>query len=275
MKRRAPGWGWFARRAITAALLAGGFCLLARPAPPQGTGEWDGVMRPEAAEHHQRGVAALQRGDLKTARREFYRALQYTRKAVPVYNSLGELNLAEGEVDKAVTNFRIAIALGPRFAPAYANMGRALERRKDFAGAREFYMAALRLQPDWPEIKQLLAVLPSSPAPAGHPASPEPPPSPDWPAASAPEVCAEWKKALEADPPDWGARHQCGRALLASGDAAAALTELEAVVKARPQDAVARYDLGRALRRLRRVAEAEEAFRQARELDPTLPDPPA
>ena len=115
----------------------------------QGTGEWDGVMSPEAEEHHRLGVGAMSRGEWKEALRELRKALKYTPKAVPVYNSLGEVNLATGEIDRAVVNFRIAIALGPLFAPAYANMGRALESRKDLVGAREFYEGALRLKPAW------------------------------------------------------------------------------------------------------------------------------
>lgn len=234
----------------------------------QGTGEWDGVMSPEAEEHHRLGVAAMSRGDWKEALKELRTALKYTRKAVPVYNSLGEVNLAMGETDRAVTNFRIAIALGPLFAPAYANMGRALARRKDWAGAKEFYSAALRLQPDWPEVRSLLADLPS--APGKLPSAPtQLPPVP----SQSPPACAEWKKAIEADASNWTARHQCGRALLASGEAAAALAEFERVVAARPQDAVPLYDKGRALLKLGRAAEAEAAFTKARELDPTLPPP--
>jgi Flp pilus assembly protein TadD len=234
----------------------------------QGTGEWDGVMSPEAEEHHRLGLAAMEKGDHKEALRELRKALKYTRKAVPVYNSLGEVNLAMGDTDRAITNFRIAIALGPTFAPAYANMGRALARRKDWAGAKEFYAAALRLQPDWPEVKSLLAGLPSAPSQLAS----EPSPMPAAPSQSFPE-CAEWKKAIEADASNWTARHQCGRALLASGEAAAALAEFERVVAARPQDAVALYGKGRALLKLGRAAEAEAAFTKARELDPTLPPP--
>jgi tetratricopeptide (TPR) repeat protein len=235
----------------------------------QGTGEWDGVMSPEAEQHHRLGVAAMSRSDWKEALKELRTALKYTRKAVPVYNSLGEVNLAMGETDRAITNFRIAIALGPLFAPAYANMGRALARRKDWAGAKDFYSAALRLQPDWPEVRSLLAGLPSA---SGQlpPATSQLPPE----ASQSLPACAEWKKAMETNASNWTARHQCGRALLASGEAAAALAEFERVVAARPQDAVALYNKGRALLKLKRAAEAEAAFTKARELDPTLPPPP-
>jgi Flp pilus assembly protein TadD len=237
-----------------------------------GTGEWDGVISPEAEEHHRLGLAAMKRADYKEAEREFRKALGYARKAVPVYNSLGEVNLATGELDRAITNFRIAIALGPTYAPAYANMGRALKRRKDFAGAREFYRGALRLQPDWPEVKALLAALPAAPSPL-PPAQPSQPIAVPQP-STFPAACAQWKKAIEADDSNWSARFQCGRAMLAAGNATAALAELQRVADARPQDAVARYELARALLKLGRTAEARTAFTRALDLDPTLPPPP-
>lgn len=240
---------------LAAAVWAGVCFQFSGLAFAQGTGEWDGVMNPEAEEHHRLGLAAMSRGDWKEARREFRKALKFTPRAVPVFNSLGEMDLATGEIDRAVVNFRIAIALGPLFAPAYGNMGRALERRKDLEGARDFYEGALRLKSDWPEIRLALGTVLSA---QGH----------------LERAQDEFKRVVDADPENVEARYQWGRTLLALDDAAAAAAELRRVLEARPKDALAQYDLGRALMRLGRQAEADAAFGKARELDPSLPPPP-
>jgi Flp pilus assembly protein TadD len=134
-------------------------------------------------------------------------------------------------------------------------MGRALERRKDRAGAREFYEGALRLQPKWPEIRFALA---SVLVDLGETA----------------RAKDQFLQILKDDPANVGARRQLGLTLLALEDAKGAEVELARVVQARPDDGQARYDWGRALLVLGRRDEATAEFRKAHELDPGLPPPP-
>jgi len=232
-------------------LLLGGVLHFSAGAAGQGTGEWDGVMSPQAEEHLQLGRAAMSRGEWKQAQRELWKALEYTPKAVPVFNSLGEVYLATGEVDRAVVNLRIAIALGPLYAPAYANMGRALERRKDLVGARDFYEGALRLQTKWPEIRLALASVLAAQGDASR-------------------AKVEFGRVLESEPGNAEARYQLGLVLLTLNDAKSAAKELQRVVEARPKDARAWPAWGRALQHLDLLDEAEAAFTKARELDPSI-----
>ncbi|MCJ7502947.1 MAG: tetratricopeptide repeat protein [Acidobacteriia bacterium] len=107
------------------------------------------TVSPLAEQHYKQGMLALQKGDLRTAIREFRLAVRYAPKLPTAHNSLGYAFLQNGQIDAAVTEFRKAIALGPTFTEAYLNMARALERRNDLDGAIQFCQYALRQRPDW------------------------------------------------------------------------------------------------------------------------------
>jgi Flp pilus assembly protein TadD len=70
--------------------------------------------------------------------------------------------------------------------------------------------------------------------------------------------------AAKTDLPD--SQYLLGKLLLAQGDAAEALTHLEAAVALAPEDASIRNQLGRAYQRLGRTAEAEKQFEEFRRI---------
>jgi O-antigen ligase len=73
--------------------------------------------------------------------------------------------------------------------------------------------------------------------------------------------------------PDLAPAHEnLGSALLLRGDVQGALAELDAAARLDPRNGRPRYKLAVALYRAGRKAEAEDQFRRARALDPTLPE---
>ena len=75
-----------------------------------------------------------------------------------------------------------------------------------------------------------------------------------------------FRQALRLEPDSASARLALGTVLLQSGQAEAAVAELEAAIALRPRMRQAHYQLGRAYQALGRSAEAEAAFARVKEL---------
>lgn len=72
-------------------------------------------------------------------------------------NRLGVLCLDTNRVDDAIGHFRRAIAIDANYAPAFANLGRAMSTRKNFEAAAAYYRQASELAPQAPAPKCNLA----------------------------------------------------------------------------------------------------------------------
>jgi Flp pilus assembly protein TadD len=90
-----------------------------------------------------------------TAYRRIANALR--AQAADTYNSHGLTMDIEGDVDGAVTAFRRAIEIRPDHMWAYLNLAAALWRKQDHAGAVTVAREALRVDPNWPEVRNRLA----------------------------------------------------------------------------------------------------------------------
>ena len=202
---------------------------------------------PLAASHYQRGLQAIQKGELPTAVREFRLAVKYAPKSGPAHNSLGWAFLETGEVDRAAIELRKAIALEPQFTEAYFNMARALERRNDLDGATQFYQYAIRQRPDWTDAHVALG------------------------------------KVLGLRGNVQGARNEfeaaatlatnTGARQLQEGNVDGAIEQFRAALKLAPDYAPAHYQLGMALREKGDLAQAATEFEKAHQLDPRLRPP--
>ena len=215
-----------------------------RPGAPQAL---SAEVDPLAASHYQRGLQAIQKGELPTAVREFRLAVKYAPKSGPAHNSLGWAFLETGEVDRAAIEFRKAIALEPQFTEAYFNMARALERRNDLDGATQFYQYAIRQRPDWTDAHVALG------------------------------------KVLGLRGNVQGARNEfeaaatlatnTGARQLQEGNVDGAIEQFRAAMKLAPDYAPAHYQLGMALREKGDLAQAATEFEKAHQLDPRLRTP--
>ncbi|KAK9826087.1 hypothetical protein WJX81_000843 [Elliptochloris bilobata] len=65
-----------------------------------------------------------------------------------VHNALGYAYLSMDRAELAVTNFRRAVDLQPGYVTAWNNLGDALERRQEWAGALDAYERSLSFSPD-------------------------------------------------------------------------------------------------------------------------------
>jgi hypothetical protein len=94
-----------------------------------------------------------------------------------------------------------------------------------------------------------------------------------WQIAHWRDGVALWEHARRVSPDDNFVLSNLGTALLESGDADAALAQFEKVARQMPDNPFNHSNRGEALLRLGRLDEAEEAFRTALALDPTLYNP--
>ena len=74
------------------------------------------------------------------------------------YNALGMFYLRARRDIEAAQAFREALALTPDNAYAYNNLGLALKRMQDWAGARKMYEKATELNPNWATYTNLAAL---------------------------------------------------------------------------------------------------------------------
>lgn len=100
-----------------------------------------------ADDSYQRGVAALNAGDMVTAMSEFTAALEAKPAHAPSAFARGKLFLTIGEPRLAVADFTAAILSGGPDARAYAWRGQAKANLKDDAGAIADFDEAIALAP--------------------------------------------------------------------------------------------------------------------------------
>ena len=72
-----------------------------------------------------------------------WRVGTFTHVRVQVHNALGFAYLSMDRAELAVTNFRRAVDLQPGYVTAWNNLGDALERRQEWAGALDAYERSL------------------------------------------------------------------------------------------------------------------------------------
>ena len=84
---------------------------------------------------------------------------------------------------------------------------------------------------------------------------------------------AAYGRALQEDLAYWPAHRQLGQLLLATGDTAGAIAELDQAVQLKGDDAALRYSYGFVLTAANKLEEAVEQFRKATEIDPDYPAP--
>jgi tetratricopeptide (TPR) repeat protein len=71
------------------------------------------------------------------------------RAAGPAAHNYAGLTLrAQRDLDGAVAEFRQAIALDPKFAPAHSNLGRAFSQQRRYKDASAAYREVIKLKPD-------------------------------------------------------------------------------------------------------------------------------
>lgn len=99
--------------------------------------------------HNNLGNLVLQKGEAERALAEFRAALAIRPDYAEAHNNLGNTLLQQGHVDEALPHLRRATEIKPLFADADNNLGNALMQEGRMDEAIEHYQNALRANPDY------------------------------------------------------------------------------------------------------------------------------
>ena len=201
----------------------------------------------------------LKRADqLDEAIDELHRVIEVAPRA-EAYYTLGVIHWHRGDVDRAVTALRAAIALEPRYADAHYTHGAVLHARSDRSGAADALRRALALRPDLTgahyTMARVLQAEGDAPGARRHLAEAE---------------RLRERARLEQEARVWTA---VGTERLEAGDSIAALDCFRRATEIFEPYAPAHYQMGRALQQLGQAVAARAAFTRAQQLNPNLVPP--
>jgi Flp pilus assembly protein TadD len=176
------------------------------------------------------------------------RLRKYPGDFTALYN-LGAALQAEGRLEDAITQLRLAVAANPAHPTARNSLGTALQAQGDREAAIGEYREALRLRPDdfnaRYNLGQALLLRGRSD-----------------------EAAASFREALGIRPEDVDARAQLGAALLAAGQVDEAIEHCRRAIEANPDHLNARYNLGQALARRGELGAAVNELGEALRIKP-------
>lgn len=115
------------------------------------------TLPPALAERFNQGVQAGKAGHLDVAEKAFLEVLEQGGKQALVYHSLGIVYRERGDKERAVTQFREAIRLDPKFAPPRALLGTSLLALGRYRDAVPELETAVKLDPKEPAPRVALA----------------------------------------------------------------------------------------------------------------------
>lgn len=104
-------------------------------------------------------LAAVRRGDLDEAERQYLASLARQPGQHRVVGALGALALRRDDLDTAERRFHEALVIAPTFVEAMSNLGFIEAVRGNAAGAQDWYERAIALDPTYPHVHRRLADL--------------------------------------------------------------------------------------------------------------------
>jgi tetratricopeptide (TPR) repeat protein len=165
------------------------------------------------------------------------------------YNNLANALARQGQVDRAIESYQLALALEPTSVVTHFNLGNALLKKGDLKAAARHFQEAIRLGPEFPEAY-----------------------------GNAANVMVELgdlegaieilRKAVAADPRRAEGYYYLGTALGKQGQLAEAVEYLSKAIAIQPDYPEAYHHLGMVLAAQDRLDKAVAAFQTAVELDP-------
>jgi tetratricopeptide (TPR) repeat protein len=102
------------------------------------------------------GQAALAQGDLERAERSFRQVLALDPKAAAAYANLGVISMRRKQWEAALTNLKKAEKLAPQISGIRLNIGLAYYRQNDFWHAIPAFESVVKDQPDSAQARTLL-----------------------------------------------------------------------------------------------------------------------
>ncbi len=231
----------------------------------------------------QRGLLALEAGDLEQAQAAFQQARELQPASAAVYHNLGEVFSRQGHQGEAIANFRTAIQLAPREPQSYLRLASLESQLKRFHDAEQTLNQLLRLRPRYADahlllgrvarerddralaekhLRQYVRLRPRDPKGLGELGL----------VLLRDEKSKEGetllKRALAIDPSLGIVHYNLGLLYSLRGDNQLGKPHLEAAIRLLPANAEAQYRLGVVLVRLGELEPAEKSFRKTLELSP-------
>ncbi len=198
------------------------------------------------------GNALKEQGKLEEAQRQFRQALGRRPGYAEAHYNLGNALLDLGRVDEAVRHYQQAIGLNPAMARAHYNLGQVLRARGKLAEAAACYRQALTLAPNWPAVQRKLGTVLR-----------------ELNLLADAEPC--FRRAHEADPHTSDGLQEWADILDMLGRNDEALQVRQRLCEIAPQLAKNWFELGLALQRAQRAAEARDVYLRAEKIDPNYP----
>ena len=130
-----------------AVLLQEGYALHLQSRLDEAEARYDRILRNKPNEpdaQHLKGVAAMQRGDLRTAVKLISQAIQHRPSEATFYGNLAAALLGLGLVERAVEYAQKGIALGAGSSQIYLVLGQALARKREHVAALSAFLGAHR-----------------------------------------------------------------------------------------------------------------------------------
>ncbi len=202
-------------------------------------------------EHFNLALAAQQRGDNRTAVREYRRALEENPDLYPAHHNLGNTLIAAGDAAGAEAHYREAARLSPERPEVWHNLGYARELQGRAEAALEDYSTALERDPGY--------------APAHHAIG-----NLRFAREDLSGAIESYREAVRLDPEFADARANLGNALRSAGRSAEAIEQYRAALRIEPDHVYGLYNLAMALRETGDQARAIESMERVVGLAPRL-----
>ena len=108
--------------------------------------------------HTNLGNIYASEGQSDRAMEQYQIALRLKPNFIEAHNNLGALYASNGQLDKAIEEYQTALRLMPNFAAAHNNLGVLYKYKGQLDRAMEEYQAALRLKPDFAEAHKNMGI---------------------------------------------------------------------------------------------------------------------
>ncbi len=239
------------------------------------------------AGHNHLGTYFSRQGDLDRAREEFAEALRLEPQRPEAHYNLANILFRQNELEAAEGGYREAVRRNPYYESAHLALALVAERRGESESAIRKYREVIRNLPFSPRpylgLARLLVVEGENQEAIeviGRGLA-ENPRVPEFylyrgiargRSGDRAGAIEDFRRGVEISPAALPLRLELGRLLAADpGGREEARTHLEAAVRLDPSNAAARLYLGDLYYRQGMIAEAERAWRAAREIDPDSP----
>ncbi|HUB67451.1 MAG TPA: tetratricopeptide repeat protein, partial [Candidatus Methylacidiphilales bacterium] len=165
------------------------------------------------------------------------------------YNGLGDVLLEKGQADRAITEYRTALRINPKYADAHTNLGNALVQKGELDEAVSEFQKALEIDPNFTLARYGLG-------------------NALFQKGQVDEARDQYQQVLKIDPHFASAYNGLGNIFLRNGQLDQAIAAYQTALGINPNYTEAHANLGNALFQKGEVNEAIGQWQKALEIDP-------